>query len=70
MSLKQQVIDELSGELSLIGNTKSTSLGMANYVDPFSRLEAAQTHDSVKIRGATTRKVNDEDDDLIVVNHR
>ena len=69
MSLKQQVIDELRSELSLIGNTKSTSLGMANYVDPFSRLEA-QTHDTVKIRGATTRKVNDDDDDLIIVNHR
>lgn len=54
----------------MVGNQRQTSLGgPANYVDPFSRLEA-QTHDTVQIRGATTKKPEQADDDMIVVNHR
>jgi hypothetical protein len=34
------VIDEIKSELQLVGNGKKLNVGIQNYIDPFSRLEA------------------------------
>lgn len=45
-------------------------MGVTNYVDPFSRLEA-QNGDSVQMRGSVKVSSNaDGDDDMIIVNSR